>query len=80
METQTAAPTTITNNDGDHEKFAHYVEGKHGQKPKNMVTEAYILGVPVTAVCGKTWVPSRDPKMFEICPDCLRILDLRRKI
>ena len=33
-------------------------------------TEARVVGVPVTALCGKTWVPSKDPKKYPICPEC----------
>lgn len=54
--------------DGDHEKFAHVVV------PASAVTDAYITGNPVTALCGKTWVPTRDPKRYPICPDCEGIL------
>ncbi|HRA35762.1 MAG TPA: DUF3039 domain-containing protein, partial [Acidimicrobiales bacterium] len=32
--------------DGDHERFAHVVV------PASAVTEAYITGSPVTALCG----------------------------
>lgn len=60
-------PTTI--DDGDHERFAHVVV------PASAVTEAYITGTPVTALCGKTWVPSRDPGRYPVCPTCKEILD-----
>lgn len=33
--------------------------------------EALHMGTPVTAACGKVWVPSRDPDAFFLCPDCL---------
>ena len=49
--------------DGDHERFSHYV-------PKDKLTEAMVLGTPVVALCGKVWVPSRDPQRFPVCPDC----------
>ncbi len=51
---------------GDHERFSHYA-------PKDKVTEAIILGTPVTALCGKVWVPSRDPERFPTCPECQEI-------
>jgi hypothetical protein len=54
--------------DGDHERFAHIVV------PASAVTEAYITGTPVTALCGKTWVPSRDPKRYPVCPTCAEVL------
>jgi hypothetical protein len=47
---------------GDHERFAHYVD-------KTKVTEAMVLGSPVVALCGKVWVPSRDPKNFPVCQE-----------
>ncbi len=48
---------------GDHERFSHYVE-------KEKLTEAMVLGTPVVALCGKVWVPSRDPERFPVCPEC----------
>jgi hypothetical protein len=53
---------------GDHERFSHYAE-------KDKITEALVLGTPVTALCGKVWVPSRDPSRFPICPTCKEIFD-----
>jgi hypothetical protein len=53
---------------GDHERFSHYA-------PKDKITEAMVLGTPVTALCGKIWVPSRDPKRYPICPTCKEIFD-----
>ena len=54
--------------DGDHERFSHYV-------PKDTLTEAMINGTPCIALCGKVWVPSRDPQRFPVCPDCKDIWD-----
>ena len=52
--------------DGDHERFAHYVR-------KEKIVESAVTGMPVIALCGKVWVPGRDPSKFPICPDCDRI-------
>lgn len=52
--------------DGDHEKFSHYV-------PKDKLTEAMVMGTPVIALCGKVWVPSRSPEKFPVCPECKEI-------
>ena len=49
--------------DGDHERFAHIVK-------KNQLTDAMIFGKEITALCGKKWIPSRDPERFPVCPDC----------
>ena len=38
-----------------------------------LVMEARINGTPVTALCGYTWVPSRDAKQFPVCTSCLEI-------
>ena len=53
---------------GDHERFSHYAE-------KQKITEAMVLGTPVTALCGKVWVPSRDPSRFPICPTCKELFE-----
>ena len=54
---------TVPTDDGDHERFSHYVE-------KDKLTEAMVMGTPVRALCGKVWVPSRAPEKFPVCPDC----------
>ena len=51
---------------GDHERFSHYVR-------KEKIVESAVLGTPVIALCGKVWVPSRDPQKFPICPECKEI-------
>ncbi len=51
---------------GDHERFAHYVR-------KEKILESALSGDPVVALCGKVWVPGRDPKKFPVCPTCKEI-------
>ena len=53
--------TDYRTDEGDHDRFAHYVD-------KSKLTEAYVVGSPVIALCGKVWVPSRDPSRFPIAP------------
>lgn len=53
---------------GDHERFAHYVR-------KEKVLESALSGEPVAALCGKIWVPGRDPKRFPVCPVCKEIYE-----
>jgi hypothetical protein len=55
--------------EGDHDRFAHYVD-------RSKLTEAYVLGTPVIALCGKVWVPSRDPSRFPVCPECKRLYEM----
>ena len=57
---------TVPTDDGDHERFSHYVE-------KDKLTEAMVMGTPVVALCGKVWVPSRAPEKFPVCPECQEI-------
>jgi len=56
----------VPTDDGDHERFSHYVR-------KDKIVESAVVGTPVVALCGKVWVPGRDPQKFPVCPDCLRI-------
>lgn len=65
------APIPVTTDDGDHERFAHIVR-------KGDDLAGYVLGQTITALCGKTWVPSRDPERYPVCPDCVRVRDARR--
>ncbi|GAA4285200.1 DUF3039 domain-containing protein [Brevibacterium daeguense] len=51
---------------GDHERFSHYA-------PKAKIMESMVTGTPLIALCGKVWVPTRDPERFPICPKCKEI-------
>lgn len=57
---------TMSTDEGDHERFAHYV-------PKDKIVESAVTGTPVKALCGKKWVPGRDPSKFPVCPECQEI-------
>ena len=78
-ETQLNVGLTPTLDDGDHERFTHIVlEGftpKDGDfvSLKNSVVEGMINATPVRALCGKVWVPGRDPQKYPICPTCKEI-------
>ena len=53
---------------GDHERFAHYVR-------KEKILSSALSGEPVIALCGKVWVPGRDPAKFPVCPVCKEIYE-----
>jgi hypothetical protein len=53
---------------GDHERYSHYVK-------KDKIVESAVMGSAVVALCGKVWVPSRDPERFPVCPDCKEIFE-----
>lgn len=63
-----AVSTEIDTDNGDHDRFAHYVS-------KDEIVEATVMGWPVIALCGKIWVPDRDPSKYPICPTCKEIFD-----
>ena len=47
----------------DDDRLSHYVR-------KEDIMRSAVDGVPVVALCGKTWVPGRDPEKFPVCPAC----------
>ena len=67
-ETVLDTDTQLDTDSGNHDRFAHYVD-------KDEVTEAMVNGWPVIALCGKIWVPTRDPKNFPLCPTCKEIYE-----
>lgn len=48
---------------GDHERLAHYVS-------KEDIVRSSTTGVPVYALCGKKWTPSKNPENYPVCPEC----------
>lgn len=53
---------------GDHDRYAHYVR-------KEKILESALSGEPVVALCGKVWVPGRDPQRFPVCPVCKEVYE-----
>ena len=77
MQTQTIERTDTDESvddgtDSDRPKFFHYVK-------KDKIVESAVTGTPVIALCGKVWVPGRDPSRFPVCPDCKRIYENLKK-
>ena len=72
-ETETLEPVTvpveaptehpIDTDHGDHDRFAHYCR-------KADITRALVTGEAIVALCGKKWVPTRDPSRYPVCPTC----------
>lgn len=56
----------LQEDDGDHDRFSHYVK-------KEKIVESAVTGKAVKALCGKKWIPSRDPEKYPICPTCKEI-------
>ncbi|MCL1923496.1 MAG: DUF3039 domain-containing protein [Propionibacteriaceae bacterium] len=57
---------TVREDTQDHERLSHYVT-------REKLTEAMVMGTPVVALCGKIWVPSRNPQEYPVCPECKEI-------
>jgi hypothetical protein len=72
LDEQTETKPNYAYEDGDEERFSHYV-------PKDKLLAAMVDGVPVKALCGKMWVPTRDPERFPICPSCKEIYEKMKK-
>lgn len=53
---------------GDHELLSHYAK-------KEDILKAMVEGTPCQALCGKEWVPSKDPEKYPVCQTCQEILD-----
>jgi hypothetical protein len=53
---------------GDHERFAHIIR-------KSDWGSGYMEGRAVEALCGKKWVPTRDPDRFPLCPECKELAE-----
>jgi hypothetical protein len=62
------APARPELDDGDHDRFAHYCK-------KADIVRAHVTGEAITALCGKKWVPTRDPSRYPVCPTCKELKD-----
>lgn len=60
--------------------LAHIVKVKRGEDAQAKVLEARINGTPLEALCGHTWVPSRDPRNRPLCQACKDIYDIYKKV
>jgi Protein of unknown function (DUF3039) len=67
--------------DGDHDRMAHIV--LEGFTPKEgefvsvgpSVVEGIVNQTAVRALCGKEWVPGRNPARYGLCPTCKEIAE-----
>ncbi|HEY6427742.1 MAG TPA: DUF3039 domain-containing protein [Acidimicrobiales bacterium] len=71
--------------EGDHDRMAHIVlegfspkEGEHAGEYVSAgpsVVEGMVNRTAVRALCGKEWVPGRDPARYGLCPTCKEIAE-----
>jgi len=64
--------TVFDNTDGDHERFSHYVT-----KEDIILSATSSPPTAVFALCGKKWVPSKNPEGFPVCPECKSAYELK---
>jgi hypothetical protein len=80
---RSVGPTAVTDDPStdDHERMAHIVlegfrpEGGDYVSAGPTVVEGIVNGTAVRALCGKVWVPGRDPKRYPLCPTCKEIAE-----
>lgn len=51
---------------GDHDTFKHLAH-------IDQINESMLNGTPVTALCGKVWVPTKDFAQYPECKTCVEI-------
>lgn len=56
--------------------FSHIVERDEDQTADAKIMEARVMGTPITALCGYTWIPSRDPQRHPVCEKCLELVQM----
>ncbi|MCA1712889.1 MAG: DUF3039 domain-containing protein [Actinobacteria bacterium] len=64
---------TELDDDNDDDRMSHYVK-------REDILRSAVEGVPATALCGKTWFPSRDPEKYPACPKCVELMELLRSM
>jgi len=63
------APPVLDISDGpDDADAAHIVSQKD-------LMHSQITGEPIRALCGKLWVPKRNPDDYPMCPACVEIFN-----
>jgi hypothetical protein len=64
---ETKTEPRLDEGDGGHDRFAHYVS-------KADIVRSNVEGIPVVALCGKKWIPNRDPDRYPVCPTCKELM------
>ncbi len=67
--TETVVEPTV--DDGDHDRFAHFAR-------KADIVKSAVTGKPIVALCGKVWVPVRNPDRYPVCPTCREIYERKK--
>ena len=79
LSTEVITESRLDLSEGEHERMAHIVlegyktPGDDFVSAGPSVVESLVNSSPVRALCGKTWVPNRDPRRYPLCPTCKEI-------
>jgi hypothetical protein len=61
--------------------LTHIIDRGDDRRPAAaIVLEARVNGTPITALCGHTWVPERDPMKYPPCDACVEMFEFARDI
>ena len=72
--TESFAETRTTDEPGDAAHIVRIPRELEGRTtPQAYVLAARVEGAPVTAECGRVWVPQRDPGPLPVCARCLEV-------
>lgn len=59
--------------------FSHIIDrGDDPRSARDIVFEARIFSIELTALCGHKFVPERNPENHPICPECKEIFEFAR--
>lgn len=53
----------VLDDGGEKDRFSHYSK-------KEDIARSAITREPIPALCGKVWVPTRNPEQYQVCPTC----------
>ena len=66
-----AAPVVELSDGDDPPDAAHIVTQRD-------LIHSQVTGEPIRALCGKLWVPKRNPDNYPLCPACVEIFNALR--
>ena len=55
--------------------YTHIIQGDAEMSAAARIMEAMVNGTALTALCGYTWVPSRNPENHPMCQKCIEIFE-----
>lgn len=58
----------VLDDGGEKDRFAHYSK-------KEDIARSAVTREPIQALCGKVWVPMRNPEKYPVCPTCKEIYE-----